>query len=306
MKDMPQTKNQAKNILIRDIRPDERDAVLGLRQDTLYSEDYLPAVLDTWLADPDVRIRVAIDEAGEVVGVHAFRKLEDGQCWLSGLRVRVDARRQGVATLILEDAIELARSEGIRTLRYATATDNEAVHQLSRTQRLRSRGAWLSFERRVEPSDCQQDGPGAIRPEGINVLGAADAPRILSLLKTGARTLYVESYAWRSLDERSFARLASEGRAFGCAGETGGWGIALLGRTGDDELEATLHGTDMLCAQSLIGFLRRTACETNPRQLLTLHVPQENPAASILGSLVRQGELRHVAGRPHRVWELAL
>jgi GNAT superfamily N-acetyltransferase len=299
-------KTHVMNIQIRDIRPDERGAVLSLRQDTLYSKDYLPAALDSWLADPDVRIRVAVTETGEMVGAHAFQKLEDGQCWLSGLRVRPDARGQGVATRILQDAIELAANEGLHTLRYATAVDNEAMQQMSYTRKLRSRGLWLSFERIVEPSDCHLQGPRSARPEGVRAITTEDTPRILSLLGAGSRTLYVESWIWRALTQRSLDRLASEKRAFGCRAQTGGWAIALLGRVQGYVTEATIHSTDTLCAQSLIGFLRRTACEASTKNTLLFHIPQEDPSAVILGSLALHGEFRHVAELPHRIWELTL
>ena len=56
--------------------------------------------------------------------------------------MRTDVRGQGVAGLLLEDAIALARSDGLRVVRYASEITNEAVYSLSRatTSRRGARG----------------------------------------------------------------------------------------------------------------------------------------------------------------------
>ena len=136
--------------IIRDMRPEDKDAVLAYSQDTWEWGDYLPRVLDQWLLDPRSTIRLAATESDEPIGSYRYSRLSDREGWLSGLRVRTDVRGQGVAGLLLEDAIAMARHDGLRVLRYASEITNEAVTGLSRVYGFAPRGTWLTFERVME------------------------------------------------------------------------------------------------------------------------------------------------------------
>ena len=82
--------------------------------------------------------------------------------------------------------------------------------------------------------------------------------------------------------------------------------MALLARHPERETEATLFGTDSACAQSLLDHLRKVACSVETGARITIHVPQDSPAASILGSLARRGEWKSLTEHAARVWELEL
>ena len=293
------------SFIIRDMRPEDKDAILAYSQDTWEWGDYLPRVLDQWLLDPRSTVRLAATERDEPIGSYRYTRLSDTEGWLSGLRVRTDVRGQGAAALLLEDAIALARHDDLRVLRYASEITNEAVYSLSRGYDLAPRGTWLTFERVMDSATCAL-GRGKSALGETTLLGDTDKPRILSLLRSSGHTMYVAEWMWRALDDAALGGLVRQERAFLARSGVGGWGVAVVGSRDEQRIEVTLHGADSACTQSLLEFLKRMACDSPGGVTLTLHVQQNSPSANILASLARRGEWRTVMEQPLRIWELQL
>ena len=291
--------------IIRDMRSEDKDAVLAYSQDTWEWGDYLPRVLDQWLLDPRSSIRLAATDLDEPIGSYRYTRLSESEGWLSGLRVRTDVRGQGVARLLLEDALALARRDGLRVIRYASEITNEAVYSLSRDTGFSPRGTWISFERVMDSAACAL-GRGKSALGETAPLGLSDKPRILSLLRSSGHHLYVNEWMWQALDDAALSHLVEQDRTFLARSGVGGWSIAVVGLRDERRLEVTLHGADSACTQSLIEFLKRMACDSPGGVTLTLHVQQNDPSANLLAALARRGEWRTIMEQPLRIWEKLL
>lgn len=297
----------AASIRIRDARESDREAAQNLAGYWWpWVGPQAPTVEDWFESDMGV-VRVAETPEGLIVGTQRLQHLDHTQCWLSGLGVDPAHRGNGIASLLLQDALRLARSERLLTLRYVTETTNDALHQLSLNNSLRPRGTWLNFAKVFDANACQigRRKP-ALSPASTVDLHSADRLRVLSLLPAGGRALFAEGWTWRALDDAAMASVISDGRALFARSGVGGWGLAVMGQRTATSLEATLYGPDAACAQSLLEHLRTMACESTEGTTLTIHVPQDTPAAGLLAAAARRGDWHPVTEHPLRVWEMLL
>jgi GNAT superfamily N-acetyltransferase len=294
------------SIRIRDARPEDKDAIRAFTQDNRNWGDYVAGELDGWLKVNDGVLRVVEDDTGRIVAIQHYQTLNGTQVWLSGLRVRPDRRGQGLARALLDDAIRMARSERVLTLRYASEAVNDTMQRLSQEYHLRPRGTWLSFERRMDADACAIGRSRGTLDETVTPLGPRDRLRALSLLHTTGRTLYVQDWTWRSIDDHALSELIRDQRGYIVRSGMGGWSLALVGKQAEAEIEVTLYGTDAACALALLEHLQRMACATHDGVLMSVHAPQDSPAAGLLASLVGRGEWHPKTEQPLRVWELDL
>ena len=108
-------------ILIRPVRPADRERIVELTKDVWRGRDYIPKVFDEWVSDAGAEFQAAEVE-GVVVGVQRLRPYAPGLVWYEGLRVAAPYRRQGVARAMLASAITEAREQGLKEMRLATGT----------------------------------------------------------------------------------------------------------------------------------------------------------------------------------------
>lgn len=294
------------SIKIRDARPDDKDAILALTRDIRTWGDHVQDSLDEWLTGDRGVLRVAEDTEGAVLAVQHYLPLDATQVWLSGLRVRRDMEGKGVAGSLLDDAIRMARAERMLVLRYAGEVTNEAIQRMGQERGLRPRETWLNFEREMDAAACAVGRSKGTLGETVTLLGPRDRLRALSLLHASGRTLYVEEWAWRALDDSAFSRLIKDQRCYLARSGVGGWSLALA--TGDTRtaMEVTIYGSDAACALALLEHLQRVACTTHDGVDLTVHLAQESSTAGLMASLVRRGEWRPILEHALRVWELDL
>jgi len=112
-------------LTLRPVRPADRDRIIEMTKDVWNGRDYIPSVLDRWVADAGAAFQAAEVE-GIVVGVQRLRPYAPGLIWYEGLRVAAEHRRKGIARTMLEAAIEEAREQTFREMRLATR-DSPAV-----------------------------------------------------------------------------------------------------------------------------------------------------------------------------------
>ena len=112
-------KFHGRDLLIRPVRPADRERVVDLTRDIWNGHDYVPRVFDDWVSDSASAFQ-AIELDGIVVGLQRLRPYAPGLLWYEGLRVASSHRRQGLARHMLQSAIAQAREQGFRELRLAT------------------------------------------------------------------------------------------------------------------------------------------------------------------------------------------
>ena len=147
--------------LIRPARPSDREAVLAISAQVWGGEDYVPEVVDRWLADPDGEFSVATLR-GRVVGFSKLTRHGPGEWWLEGLRVDPRYRGRGVARRLHAHQLALVRRIGSGTLRYSTGDGNRASQHLGLSSGFRDIGHNLELRRNLVY--CQHD-----HPRGRNV-----------------------------------------------------------------------------------------------------------------------------------------
>lgn len=115
------------DLVIRPVRPADRERVIALCRDIWDGHDYVPRVFDDWVSDSGSAFQ-AIELDGIVVGLQRLRPYATGLLWYEGLRVASSHRRQGLARHMLQSAIAEAREQNFRELRLATG--NPAASKL--------------------------------------------------------------------------------------------------------------------------------------------------------------------------------
>ena len=106
-------------LVIRPVRPADRERVVELTRDIWDGHDYVPRVFDDWVSDAGAAFQ-AIEMDGTVVGLQRLRPYAKGLIWYEGLRVASTHRRQGVGRAMLRSAIAEAREQNFREIRLAT------------------------------------------------------------------------------------------------------------------------------------------------------------------------------------------
>jgi GNAT superfamily N-acetyltransferase len=107
------------SLLIRPVRPADRERVIELTHDIWEGHDYLPDVFDDWVSEAGATFQ-AVELDGVVVGLQRLRPYAPRLIWYEGLRVATTHRRQGLARAMLASAIAEAREQGFREMRLAT------------------------------------------------------------------------------------------------------------------------------------------------------------------------------------------
>jgi GNAT superfamily N-acetyltransferase len=106
-------------MVIRPVRPADRERVIELTRDIWEGHDYIPHVFDDWVSDSGSAFQ-ALELDGNVVGVQRLRPYAPGIVWYEGLRVATANRKQGLARAMLRSAIAEAREQHFQEMRLAT------------------------------------------------------------------------------------------------------------------------------------------------------------------------------------------
>lgn len=110
---------------VRPAGPEDVDAIAGLEveafPDDAWTPEYLQVAIDGKM--PTVRILVAVDDAGTIVG-HALVSVVYEIAELQRIATATEQRRRGIGGELLAASIELARSEGAERLLLEVREDN--------------------------------------------------------------------------------------------------------------------------------------------------------------------------------------
>ncbi|HVC75523.1 MAG TPA: GNAT family N-acetyltransferase [Candidatus Micrarchaeaceae archaeon] len=175
-------KFRGSDLLIRPVRPADRERVIELCRDIWDGHDYVPRVFDDWVSDSASAFQ-AVEVDGVVVGLQRLRPYASGLLWYEGLRVASSHRRQGLARHMLLAAVAQAREQDFREIRLATG--NPAAAKLFDEVgfvRLQDNRWWKGF--RVEggespripgPNEAERLWAGIATSPGIELWGGVTA-----------------------------------------------------------------------------------------------------------------------------------
>lgn len=191
------------DLVLRPVRPADRDRILEITREVWNGRDYIPRVFDRWVADAGAAFEAAeID--GVVVGVHRLRAYAPGLIWYEGLRVAEDRRRQGIARAMLEAAVAEAREQHFREMRLSTR-DEPAINLFESS----------GFRRLVEVKWWR--GPRVEGGEPARMPDDSEAKKLWPFV-SGSRGFELyggvnpDLNGARNADEGELARLALQGR----------------------------------------------------------------------------------------------
>jgi GNAT superfamily N-acetyltransferase len=260
-----------RELIIRPVRPADRDRVMELTRDVWEGHDYLPRVFDNWIADAGAAFQAA-EVDGVVVGLQRLRPYAPGLVWYEGLRVASTHRRQGLARAMLKSAIAEAKEQGFREMRLATG--NLAAAQLFESARFKRRldVRWWRASRveggesaRIpDPTEARKLWPAVSASPGIELYHGVSADF------NGAR----------DLDASELERLARIGML-----RVGPGGRVLVGlrEPWSDSIAAALVAGRGGALRDLLMALRFEA-DADGVDHVTLALPRDHPAAEDLGA----------------------
>ena len=117
---------------VRKIHSSDREDILEISSKIWGGHDYLPSVIDEWLADPKCHT-YGVEADDRIVAVGNLRLVDRGKTgWMEGLRVHVDYRRKGYADMLTQHLLSLGETLKVKRLRYTTGGNNRASIKLAR------------------------------------------------------------------------------------------------------------------------------------------------------------------------------
>lgn len=222
---------------IRPVTAADRAAIEAIAAQIWDGEDYLPFVLDAWLADVGGLFCAGV--IGErVVAVAKLTHMGGDQWWLEGLRVDPAFQGMGLGRIMHHYVVNYSRRYAPGTLRFSTASSNQAVIRMAAETAFQRVAAFVAYGAEADPA-IPIDRLVRLEPGDIDRAWA----RLIKLpyFEAAQRTL---EDSWRFLPltpDRLRERLAA-GQVYGWArpGDTLGLaGLAILnaprGSTGEEE-----------------------------------------------------------------------
>jgi len=196
-----------KEIVVREARPEDKEAVLSFCQKTWEWGDYIPKVWDRWMKDPAGKIFVGVID-GKPVGIANVTIIKEGEAWLRGARTHPDYRRRGVNTAITIKCLEFAAKKGARVARLVTDSTNFPARKALEKFGFKPVAKFIEWETEsleTEPSSYS------------NFAKIEDLERMWSYLERSecfrrCHGLYTKLYVWVSLDRETLESFVENGK----------------------------------------------------------------------------------------------
>lgn len=116
------------DVEVRPARRSDRAPLMSFIKDVWGGHDYIPTVWDRWIRDTKNRVYVVVVD-GVPVGMNRTRLMEDGSAWLEGVRVHPEYRSRGLASMLGENSMRVAKGLGISTFRLTSGSSNHTAHR---------------------------------------------------------------------------------------------------------------------------------------------------------------------------------
>jgi len=153
---------------VRRARPADRQRILDISAQIWDGYDYVPLMLDEWLAGTAGELLVAALDGG--VAAFSYRTwVADGHAWLQGIRTDAALRGKGLGRALTERSIERAWADGARRIGLSTYIDNQASMHIVES---------FGFRRMASFVYLEGDLPGRSEPEDTGVVPLSDGEAI--------------------------------------------------------------------------------------------------------------------------------
>ncbi|MCX6098910.1 MAG: GNAT family N-acetyltransferase [Candidatus Bipolaricaulota bacterium] len=153
---------------VRRARPADRKKILDISAQIWDGYDYVPLMLDEWLAGTAGELLVAVLDGG--VAAFSYRTwVAEGHAWLQGIRTDTALRGKGLGRALTERSIERAWADGARRIGLSTYVDNQASMHIVES---------FGFRRMASFVYLEGDLPGCSEPEDTGVVPLADGEAI--------------------------------------------------------------------------------------------------------------------------------
>ena len=192
---------------IRPAGAGDKEPVLSFTRDTFLWGDYIHHRWDEWINDPQGRLLVAVDSDDVPVAVGFAQLLSPTEAWLQGLRVRENARRQGVAAALTDGLAQWAADQGVQVARLLIEAWNDGSAALAESCGFRPVASWALAARAVGEASPVPAGNGGRRVSAAEKLGQAPSseaePAFVAWsggeLAGASRGLFATDWSWRRL-----------------------------------------------------------------------------------------------------------
>lgn len=141
---------------VRDARASDIPLISPWTRDTFSWGDYVADSIEQWLQDANLKVLVATDADDLPRAVSVVQLLSPREGWLSAARVRPDARRQGLGTLLNSASVDWIRDCGATVARLAVEDSNPAATNQVIKLGYRPGSAWV-YARPPEGSSSRTD-----------------------------------------------------------------------------------------------------------------------------------------------------
>ena len=176
---------------VRPARAADKEPLMSFIKDVWRGHDYIPLVWDRWLTDPSGRMFV-VEADGKVVGMNRIRFLEDGSAWFEGARVHPDYRGRGLASMLGENSMQVARERGIRVFRLTSGSGNKSAHRQIARIRFKEAARFSVYE----PGKGMRLRPGP----GADKVRAQDLPSVMELIRKTKEFALGKGVAWHEFN----------------------------------------------------------------------------------------------------------
>jgi GNAT superfamily N-acetyltransferase len=148
--------------LIRTATPEDISPISEWTRDTFPWGDYIPYVLERWIADETGRVFVG-EVDGAVVAMGRVGILAPDEAWAQGMRVHPDHRRQGHGLRITNAMSAWATEQGAKVIRLSVETFNTSAQGQVAAAGFHRVSDWVHTERAIGESSPVPEGNGGKR-----------------------------------------------------------------------------------------------------------------------------------------------
>ena len=185
------------NVSIRPAAIKDRPRLLEISSQIWEGDDYVPDVVDAWIADPNAELAVAVatdDTNGTdlVVGFARRSRLASDYAWLEGARTDPGYRNRGVGRALLTHFLAQLRAESVKKVALSTYVENKASIHIIEQEGFRRAEEYIYAERvqpqrHVLPTTVPQRRRREQGRSGIQAVDSREGRRFLESLSEPVR-----------------------------------------------------------------------------------------------------------------------